>query len=205
MQKAKKFFFAVGLLSGAQMAMAEGLYVVGSLGAGMPASSLKTDGDTAATAAGLQSVSSSVANGTLMSGALGYAFNDSFAIEAGYIDSGTMKYTGSAKIPGGAAVTLDGNAKVSGTHIAILGAAPMNDKFSVFAKIGYSMSTVTEEGSVVAAGQSFAIPKTSENRNSVSWGIGAAYKITDQFSVRAGYDNYFKDVSGLSASLVLKF
>lgn len=199
MQKAKKFLVVIGLLAGAQMAMAEGVYVVGSLGAGILASSVKSDVD-ASLVATMPNLSSSVTNGTSMSGALGYAINDSFGVEIGYLDSGTMSYT--ASITG---VTAGIDIKVKGTQVAFVGTAPINDKFSVYGKVGYSWATTTVSGTVTVGSVVIPVASVSEDKNSTGFGVGGSYKLSDQISLRAGYELYAKDLSGFTAGLVFKF
>lgn len=200
MQKTKQFLLALGSLACTQMAMAEGVYVVGSLGVGIPASSIKSDVDAILVAAGMTNLSSSMTNGTSMAGALGYAVNDSFGVEIGYMDSGTISYTGSIT---GLSAGMD--IKVKATQVALVGTAPINDKFSVYGKFGYSWATTTISGNVTSGLGTVAIPAVSADENSAGYGIGAAYKISDQISVRAGYELYAKDLSGVTASLVFKF
>jgi len=70
------------ILSGAffsTSAFAQGMYVAGSAGLGIAASSIKTDLDTVITAREVKSIKSSMSDGTAMNGALGYEYNPNFA------------------------------------------------------------------------------------------------------------------------------
>lgn len=200
MRNFQKLIVVASLVSGAQMALAEGLYVVGSIGAGIPASSVKSDIDSVLTALGATNFSSSMSNGTAMSGALGYTINESLAVEVGYLNSGTMSYT--APLAGG---TLGADIKVTATQIALIGRAPVNDKFSVYGKVGYSMATTTGSVTATAGGISASAPIPSSDKNSTGIGFGASYKVSDQISLRAGYELYAKDLSGVMVGVQIKF
>jgi len=199
MKKITKLLGICAIATLTSSAFAQGVYVAGSLGVGILASSVKSDVD-AGLVAVMPNLSSSVTNGTSMSGALGYAINDSFGVEIGYLDSGTMSYT--ASITG---VTAGVDIKVKGTQVAFVGTAPINDKFSVYGKVGYSWATTTASGTVTAGSVVTLVPSVSEDKNSAGFGVGGSYKLSDQISLRAGYELYAKDLSGFTAGLVFKF
>ena len=198
MRNFKSALVVVSLLSITNFAMAEGLYVVGGIGASMLSSSFKTtmDNEVVSTLGG-KGVSSSVANGVAMAGGLGYSFNDTFAAEVGYLNSGTMSYTASAT----GLANLKADAKVTGMTISLLGSLPMSDKFSIYGKIGYS-STTTEATITADGGKSDPV----SNKNSGAlYGAGVKFKLAKDFSVLGGYDVFGSDVSGVSVGLQLNF
>ena len=196
MKNFRKILVATLMIVGSQLAMAEGLYVLGAVGSTIPASSVKSDTDTVLTALGVRNLSSSMSNGTSMAGALGYAINENFAVEGGYLNSGKMTYSATAT---GATINVD--VTVTAMQVALLGVAPMNDKFSLFGKIGYSWTTATTSGTV----NSVAIASTSTNKTSTGYGAGAMYKFTDQLSLRASYEVYASDATGFLFGLQFKF
>jgi OOP family OmpA-OmpF porin len=196
MKNFRKILVATLMIVGSQLAMAEGLYVLGAVGSTIPASSVKSDTDTVLTALGVRNLSSSMSNGTSMAGALGYAINENFAVEGGYLNSGKMTYSATAT---GATINVD--VTVTAMQVAFLGVAPMNDKFSLFGKIGYSWTTATTSGTV----NSVAIASTSTNKTSTGYGAGAMYKFTDQLSLRASYEVYASDATGFLFGLQFKF
>lgn len=204
MRNFQKLIVVASLVSGAQMALAEGLYVVGSIGAGIPASSVKSDTDAVLTALGAPAFSSTLSNGTAMTGALGYALNESWAVEVGYLNSGTMSYTVAFPVaaPG---VTVGADIKVTATQIALVGSAPMNDKFAVYGKVGYSMAKTSWSMTATQGGVSVSVPLPSTDQNSTGIGFGASYKVSDQISLRAGYELYAKDLSGVMVGVQIKF
>ena len=122
-----------GLSAITQSTFAEGMYLAGSLGSSMPTSTVKSDVDIALISAGATNLSSSMGNGTAMKFLVGYDFNPNLAIEGGYFDSGTMTYSGTAT-----GATISADVKATGLQVALLGIAPINDKFSLFAKVGYT-------------------------------------------------------------------
>jgi outer membrane autotransporter protein len=195
MKNFRKILVAALMISGSQLAMAEGLYVLGAVGSAIPASSVKTDTDTLLTALGARNLSSSMSNGISMAGGLGYAINENFSVEGGYLNSGKMTYTATAT---GATITADST--VTAMQVAFLGVAPMNDKFSLFGKIGYSWATTKTSATVNAVSSS-----TSTDKNSSGYGVGAMYKFTDQLSLRASYEIYGSDLTGVLVGLQLKF
>ena len=195
MKNFRKILVTTLMIGGSQLAMAEGLYVLGALGSAIPASSVKTDTDTVLTALGARNLSSSMSNGISMAGGLGYAINDNFSVEGGYLNSGKMTYTGTAT---GATITADST--VTTMQVAFLGVAPINDKFSLFGKIGYSWATTKTSATINAVSSS-----TSTDKNSSGYGFGAMYKFTDQLSLRASYEIYASDLTGVLVGLQLKF
>jgi OOP family OmpA-OmpF porin len=196
MKNFRKILVATLMIVGSQLAMAEGLYVLGAVGSTIPASSVKSDTDTVLTALGVRNLSSSMSNGTSMAGALGYAINENFAVEGGYLNSGKMTYSATAT---GATINVD--VTVTAMQVALLGVAPMNDKFSLFGKIGYSWTTAKTSGTV----NSVAITSTSTDKTSTGYGAGAMYKFTDQLSLRASYEVYASDATGFLFGLQFKF
>ena len=196
MKNFRKILVATLMIGGSQLAMAEGLYVLGAVGSTIPASSVKSDIDTAITALGAINLSSSMSNGTSMAGGLGYAINNNFSVEGMYLNTGKMTYSATAT-----GLTVDAGTTVTAMQVALLGVAPMNDKFSLFGKIGYSWTTAKTSGTV----NSVAINSTSTDKTSTGYGAGAMYKFSDQLSLRASYEVYASDASGFLFGLQFKF
>ena len=187
------------ILSGAffsTSAFAQGMYIAGSAGSGMAASSVKTDLDTAITAGGVKGIKSSISDGTAMSGVLGYEYNPNFAAEAGYLNSGTLAY----KATGTGVATIKADTKVTGFQLAAVGTAPLSDKFSVFGKLGYSFLT-TKSDITIGTVKSTA----SEKNNGLGFGLGASYKLADNIRVKASYEMISSDVSAFLVGVQIKF
>lgn len=107
----------------------------------------------------------------------GYTINQYFAAEAAYSDFGNHDYPG-------------GNMKSSAVSIKGVGAYPINEQFSVFAKLG--IASTTWEVSPTGLGTA------SESKTDLTYGIGGQFNINQQIGIRLGYDVY-KLGSSLSA------
>jgi len=188
------FIVSVAIL--ATSAFAQGMYVVGSAGSGMPASSVKTDLDASLTASGVKNINSSISNGTAINGALGYEFNPNFSAEAGYFDSGTLAY----KATGTGVASIKADTKVSGGQLAAVGTNPLNDKFSVFGKVGYSFLTTKSDVTIGTVKST-----VSSKSNGIGFGFGASYKLVDNISVKASYEMITSDVSAFLVGVQIKF
>jgi len=199
----KKSILAVFVLSAAVFstsAFAQGMYIAGSAGLGMAASSVKTDSDAAISLIpGVRNLNTSVANGTAMDGTLGYAFSPNFAAEAGYFNSGTLAYSGT--FTGG---TVRSDIKITGFRLAVVGIAPLSDQFSVFGKLGWGMYT-NDSAATVTVGTVAVTASDSVKKNSVGYGAGVMYKLVDNVSLRASYEMIGSDVSAFLVGVQFKF
>jgi outer membrane autotransporter protein len=169
---------------------------LGAVDTGAGAAATVAEVDSAITALGARNLSSSMSNGTSMAGGLGYAINNNFSVEGMYLNTGKMTYSATAT-----GLTVDAGTTVTAMQVALLGVAPMNDKFSLFGKIGYSWTTAKTSGTV----NSVAITSTSTDKTSTGYGAGAMYKFSDQLSLRASYEVYASDASGFLFGLQFKF
>lgn len=100
-------------------------------------------------------------------GALGgYNFNQNFAAELAYTDFGSKSYVG---VP---------NVKSSAVSLSGVGSYPINEQFSVFAKLGVASTSMSATGS----------PTTS--KSDLTYGVGAQLNVNKQIGIRLGYDVY---------------
>jgi len=119
----------------------------------------------------------------------GYQINKNFAAELGYTDFGKVESGGT---------TAKGNA----WELVGVGTLPINDKFSVFGKLGFAMG----EGDV-----STALGSSSDDSTELTYGIGVKYNFTPVLGVTAEYQAYpdfangFSDVSVFSVGVVYRF
>jgi len=130
------------------------------------------------------SSSSTSGSGTQWRLQLGYQFNDTLAVEGGYIDFGKAKY--SANYAGGSA---QGSLKAGGVDIAGVASLPLNEQFALLGKLGVVVAQVKSSLSTDTLG-SFGSKKTVL---SPLIGVGAVYKLNAAWDVRADLDY----VSGL--------
>ncbi|MGC2048622.1 MAG: outer membrane beta-barrel protein [Gallionella sp.] len=96
----------------------------------------------------------------------GYTFNKNFAAEIAYTDFGSHDY--------GGGLTL----KSSGLSISGVGSYPINEQFSLFAKLGFASTTLDPSGS------------PTEDDTDMTYGIGGQFDVNKQVGIRFGYDVY---------------
>jgi OmpA-OmpF porin, OOP family len=119
----------------------------------------------------------------------GYQINRNFGVELGYTDFGKVDSGG---------VTFKGTA----IELVGVGSLPINDKFSVFGKLGFAMGDGEASGGGVTV---------SDDSVEVTYGIGVKYNITPVFGVTAEYQAYpdfangATDVSVFSIGVVYRF
>ncbi|MGZ3254072.1 MAG: OmpA family protein [Burkholderiaceae bacterium] len=138
----------------------------------------------------------------------GYQFNPNFAIEGGYFDLGKFGFTANT-IPKG---TLDGNIKVRGLNLDIVGTLPINEKFSAFGRGGliYEQSRDSFSGTGAVGVRN---PNPSKLDVGYKFGLGLQYAFTKSLAMRTEVERYRindaighkGDVDLLSIGLVYRF
>ncbi|MSQ53427.1 MAG: hypothetical protein EXR28_16275, partial [Betaproteobacteria bacterium] len=120
---------------------------------------------------------------------LGYMFNRNWGVEGGWVDLGEIGYRATATNFGGA--SLNANVNASGFNIAGIGVMPLNDSFSLFAKLGTINAKVKASGSVAIAGVTF-----NANQSDTSWsnnyGLGVMYNLSAKTAIRAEWERFSK-------------
>lgn len=115
----------------------------------------------------------------------GYQLNRNFAIEAGYFDLGKHSY-GFTTVPFG---TFNGETRVHGLNLDLVGIAPLSDRFSLFGRVGAayarSKTDVSRTGNIVL--NNF---DSSTNKTNVKVGLGLQYAITPALAVRGELERY---------------
>jgi len=106
----------------------------------------------------------STKTGTAFSVLAGYQFMKYVAAEIQYNDFGSPTASGGPSI------------KINGYSAAAVGILPLNDQWSLMAKLGYAS---TKLGSPV-----------DKTKSDVTYGIGGQYNIDRNWGVRANYDAY---------------
>ena len=191
-----KYMFVAGLLA-SNIAWADGPYLIAGIGIASAASSVKTDFDAALVAVDARGVTSTLSGGTSLAGGVGYSFGDSFAVEGAYFNSGTLTHSATGT---NLSSSVSTDIKVTAMQLAAIGNFPINEKVSLFGKLGYSWATTDATIRV-----STVTVSVSDKKNSAGYGGGAIYKVSDQFSVRAGWEVYASDLSGFSLVGQIKF
>lgn len=128
----------------------------------------------------------------------GYQFNPHFAVELAYVDLGKAAYNGNffgAPVAGGSVET-------SGLNVSAVGILPLNPSFELFGKIG--LFAWESKARDTTAGAPFSGKADDAD---VSFGLGMAYNITRNVSIRAEWERFkaVDDIDLLSLGLAFKF
>lgn len=110
----------------------------------------------------------------------GYMFTKNFGLEGAYYNQGKARLEGTDPELG----TMVAEYKGRGFGIFALGAMPLGDGFSVFAKLGAVSAKIT----VDATSSSVGSGSQSERHTNFGWGVGAAYEIVKQLDVRLEWE-----------------
>ena len=110
----------------------------------------------------------------------GYRFTRNVAVEAAYVDLGSVRETRSFL---GSPVDI----KVDGTGVTLqaVGIVPFGNEFSVMGRVGAIFWDLKSSASVSGISDS-----TSDTGVDIALGIGAQYKFAPNFGVRADLDYY---------------
>jgi OOP family OmpA-OmpF porin len=112
----------------------------------------------------------------------GYGFNKNFGVEGGYVKLGTGKIS---YVDGADSGTV--SSKPQALYVAATATLPVNDQFSLFAKVGAAFNRVKLED-VGTAGNS----SEKKSRTTALLGVGAAYNVTKAVAIVAEYEDYGK-------------
>ncbi len=119
--------------------------------------------------------------------------NKNFGIEAGYHNLGKFS------IP---TIFGDANTTVKGFEISGVGFLPLNEKFELFAKVGAFAWNVDSTVSSLNL-------SASDSGTDLTYGLGAEFKVMQDFSLRAEYQKFVKisdsDVSSISLGAAYRF
>ena len=118
----------------------------------------------------------------------GYRFNPYFSIELAYFDGGTAEEE-QRDLP----ATLE--IESSGVNVSAMVTAPFGENFSLFGKLGYASLDFEVAANVL--GERIELDDATEEE--LSFGAGAAYKINENFSLRAEYEAF--DIDDVDASI----
>lgn len=138
----------------------------------------------------------------------GYQFNPNFSMEGGYFDLGKFGFTANTSPAG----TLDGNIKVKGLNLDLVGTLPITEKFSAFGRGGvtYYQSKDSFSGTGVVG---VSNPNPSKSGASYKFGVGLQYAFTPALAMRTEVERYRindavgnkGDIDLVSVGLVYRF
>jgi OOP family OmpA-OmpF porin len=115
----------------------------------------------------------------------GYQLNKNFAVEGGYFDLGNFGYSATT-VPAG---TLNGNMKVRGLNLDLVGTLPMTEKFSVFGRVGVNYAQTRDNFSGTGA-VNVTNPNPRKNDTNYKFGAGLQYAFTDSLAMRLEGERY---------------
>ena len=115
----------------------------------------------------------------------GYQLNKNFAIEGGYFSLGNFGYTATT-IPAG---TLNGNIKLRGLNLDLVGILPITEKFSAFGRIGANHTQARDTFRGTGAVQVLN-PNPSKRDTNLKLGLGVQYALTESLALRAEVERY---------------
>jgi len=191
-------------------ALAGDMYVYGSVGRsdiGLGTGNLDNYLNTGLTNAGVTGLASSSSSDKTDTGyklGLGYRFTPNIAVEGAYVDLGKAHYSynatgnfGAPPVAGTASV--QGDVKVSGINLSLVGNLPLNANFNLFGKLGVLVGSAKASitGSASAGVTTASIGNGgTKNQSALSYGIGVSYNINKQISLRAEYEAF--DLKGIA-------
>lgn len=110
----------------------------------------------------------------------GYRFTRNVAVEVAYVDLGKYRASGSVF-----AVPFDVNTELTGVTVQAVGIVPFGNEFSLMGRVGAIFWDLKDSGTAgpFSAG-------SSDRGVDVALGVGAQYKFTPNFGVRADFDYY---------------
>jgi len=141
----------------------------------------------------------------------GYQFNPYLALEGGYFDLGKFGYTAHGANAVGAAGTLDGEMRVRGMNLDLVGTLPLTGKLSALGRVGVNVARVNDR--FLGTG-SLALNNTaSKNESNVKFGLGLNYAFSTALDMRLEVERYRVndaignkgDIDMVSLGLVYRF
>ena len=138
----------------------------------------------------------------------GYQMNQNWALELGYFDLGKFGITAATLPPG----TLNGEIKVRGVNLDLVGTLPITENFSAFARVGAQYARTRD--AFYGSGTRYLIDSSrSTRKTNVKAGAGLQYAFTPSLIMRGEIERYrvddavsgHADINAVSISLVFPF
>jgi len=141
----------------------------------------------------------------------GYQFNKYFAVELGY--AGLGEGAGSFVVTGVGSGTARLEAKA--WDLVVVGILPINERFSIFGKLGFARWDVDASATVAIPGFGTGAGSVSEDGTDLTQGVGAQFNFTKNVGARVEWQRYNSvgaanttgesDIDVISASLLVTF
>src|SRR5438105_10664292 len=124
----------------------------------------------------------------------GYQFNPYLGAEAGYFSLGRFGYTAHTTPAG----TLDGNIRLNGWNLDLVGTLPLAANFSALGRVGVTSMRARDSFSATGAARvPYASTDPSERSTNLKVGVGLAYDFTPALGMRLELERYrLKDAVG---------
>lgn len=116
----------------------------------------------------------------------GYKISKAFSIEGGYFNLGRFGYVATT-VPAG---TLSGNIKLQGVNLDGVGTLHLNEKFSVFGRLGLNYAQARDSFSSTGAVLVPTNPNPRKSQVNYKFGAGLQYAFTDALAMRAEVERY---------------
>jgi OOP family OmpA-OmpF porin len=201
---------ALGSLAGAGAVAQDNGYYYGGLSVGQSQANIDDERIRAGLlGAGLGTTSLSLnERGTAFKLFGGYQFNRYFALEGGYFDLGRFGYTATT-FPTG---TLDGQIKLRGFNLDLVGTLPISERLSVIGRVGAQIAKASDSFNGTGA---VHVPNRNPSKRETNYkvGLGLQYEVTPSFLIRGEAERYRVndaignrgDVNVFSVTLVFPF
>ncbi|MDB5870772.1 MAG: OmpA/MotB [Ramlibacter sp.] len=140
----------------------------------------------------------------------GYQLTPNIGLEAGFFDLGRFGYTAHTTPAG----TLNGDIRLKGLNLDLVGTVPLTGKLSALGRIGVTSVRASDGFSATGAARvPYANANPSERSTNFKAGLGLAYAFTDSLSMRIEAERYrLNDAVGnrghadlISVGLVYRF
>ena len=139
----------------------------------------------------------------------GYRFNRYFAIEGGYFDLGNFGFQATT-VPTG---TFNGDIKLRGVNLDLVGFVPIGDSFSLFGRVGADYAEAKDHFTGTGLVNVTGNPNPSKRAANYKFGVGVQYDFSNALSLRAEAERYRiddavgnkGDIDLLSVGLLYRF
>jgi OOP family OmpA-OmpF porin len=121
----------------------------------------------------------------------GFDFTKNFGAEAGYINFGK----GEVSVTDGLD-TVSISSRPRALYLAATGTLPLNDQFSLLAKLGVARNSTKVVGTINGDSESETFKRTT-----AVFGLGVAYNVTKNLAIVGEYENFGKVLSEDGANL----
>lgn len=137
----------------------------------------------------------------------GYQINKNFGVELGYVDLGEASGSGTDPFLG----TFSATFETTGFELSGVGTLPINEKFSVYGKLGFFMWDLD----VKASSSTLGSGSFSEDGTDLTFGVGVRWNFTKNLTAQLQWQRYNDigddvttgkdDVDVLSAGILFRF